>query len=106
MLRNGKTLEEAALTRLLRLNAVVSGVVTGVFVGLAVFVSTIWLVIKGGAVVGPHLSLLGQFFIGYQVTVFGSFIGFGYGFIVGFVVAYCVAKLYNWLVDLRDGGKE
>ncbi len=106
MLRNGKSLEEAALTRLMRMNAVITGLVTGILAGLAVFVPTLWLVVKGGNVVGPHLSLLGQFFIGYSVTLPGSLIGSAYGFVGGFVVGYCVAKLYNWLVDLRDGGQD
>ena len=67
-----------------------------------------WLVLKGGpigpegeAVVGPHLSLLGQYFMGYQVTFVGSLIGFGYAFVSGFVGGYSVAYLYNWMVILR-----
>ena len=88
MLRNGKSLEEAALTRMLRLNAVITGLVTGILAGLAVFVPTLLLVIKGGNVVGPHLSLLGQFFIGYSVTFGGSLVGFAYGFLGGFAVGY------------------
>lgn len=94
--------EQVVLTRLLRLNATITGVVTGLVVGLGIFLSTNWLVLKGGAVVGPHLSLLGQFFIGYQVTFVGSLIGFAYGFASGFVVGYLVAAIYNWLVNLRE----
>jgi hypothetical protein len=72
---------------------------------LAIFVATNWLVIKGGDVVGPHMALLGQFFIGYQVTFLGSFVGLIYGFIAGFVLGYVVAALYNWLVSLRSARK-
>jgi hypothetical protein len=96
-----KTLEQVVLTRLLRLNATVQGVVTGIIAGLGIFIATNWLVIKGGDVVGPHLSLLGNFFIGYRVSFFGSLIGFAYGFVSGFVVGYVVARIYNWVVDLR-----
>ena len=60
-------------TRLLYLNAVVQGVSTGLFVGVGLFIVTIWLVLKGGETVGPHLALLGQYFIGYSVTWGGSF---------------------------------
>lgn len=102
-------IEGIVLTRLLRLNAVVQGVVTGIVVGLIIFVVTNWLVIKGGPigphgdpVVGPHLSLLNQFFIGYRVTFLGSLIGFAYGFAAGFGVGYVVARVYNWIVDLRE----
>jgi hypothetical protein len=98
-----KTLEQVVLTRLLRLNATVQGVVTGIIAGLGIFVATNWLVLKGGDVVGPHLGLLGQFFIGYQVTFVGSLIGFAYAFVIGFIIGYVVARIYNWVVDLRHG---
>lgn len=96
-------LEVVVSTRLLRLNAAVHGVVTGIVAGVTVFIATNWLVLKGGKVVGPHLSLLGQFFIGYRVTFAGSLIGFGYAFLIGFAGGYFTARMYNWLVDLREG---
>jgi len=98
-----KAPEEIVLTRLLRLNAVVHGVVAGIVIGLGVFIATNWLVLKGGRAVGPHLSLLNQFFIGYRVTFVGSLIGFAYGFFCGFIGGYFIARMYNWLVDLREG---
>src|SRR5262245_1029717 len=97
-----RALEDTVLTRLMRVNAIVQGVVTGIVAGGALFVATIWLVLKGGPVVGPHLALLGQFFPGYRVTFAGSVIGAGYGFVVGFVVGWATARMYNWLVDLRQ----
>ncbi len=99
-------LEEVVLTRLLRLNATVQGVVTGIVGGLGVFIATNWLVLKGGEVVGPHLSLLGQFFIGYRVTFVGSLIGFAYAFVCGFIGGYFVARVYNRLIDIRDGRRQ
>jgi hypothetical protein len=101
MAREEPTYEQALTTELLRLNAILSGITTGLIAGLIIFVATIWLVIKGGPVVGPHLALLGQFFIGYQVTVAGSLIGALYGFACGFVAGYAVARLYNALIDWR-----
>jgi len=71
--------------------------------GLAIFVATNWLVLKGGKIVGPHLVLLSQYFIGYRVTFVGSLIGLGYGFALGFLAGYFMAQTYNWLVDLRQG---
>ena len=103
MIEREKAPEEVVLTRLQRLNATVQGVVTGIVAGFVVFIATNWLVLKGGRVVGPHLSLLGQFFIGYRVTFVGSLIGFAYGFVYGFAGGYLVARMYNWLVDLRQG---
>lgn len=93
------------MTRLLRVSAAVHGIVTGLVLGLVIFVATIWLVLKGGPVVGPHLALLGQYFIGYRVTYAGSLIGFGYGFLLGFVVGYGVAWLYNHVLGWRGAAR-
>ena len=101
-----RALESLVLTRLMRLNATVQGVVTGLIAGLTVFIATNWLIIKGGPVVGPHLALLGQFFIGYRVTFVGSLVGFAYGFVLGFGVAYGVARMHNWLADVRERRRE
>jgi hypothetical protein len=101
-----KIIEEIILTRMARLNAKIHGLVAGLLIALAIFVATNWLVLKGGEVVGPHLALLGQFFIGYRVTFGGSLIGAAYGFLCGFVVAYFVASMYNWLVDLKEGPRQ
>jgi uncharacterized membrane protein len=101
-----KALEEVVLTRLMRLNATIYGVVFGILVGLMIFIATIWLVIKGGPVVGPNLGLLSQFLIGYRVTVGGAFIGLIYGFIIGFVIGFAIATIYNWILDLKQRGKK
>jgi hypothetical protein len=95
-------LEEIVLTRVVRINASLQGIVAGLITGLSIFIATNWLLLKGGDVVGPHLSLLGQFFIGYRVSFVGSLIGFAYGFVAGFVVGYLVARMYNWIAGLRD----
>ena len=97
-------LHEAVLVRLLHLNAKIQGIVVGMLAGLAVFVATNWLLLKGGDVVGPHLTLLGQFFIGYRVSFAGSLIGFAYGFVTGYGVGYLAARLYNAFLRLRGSG--
>jgi hypothetical protein len=102
MVEQPKAPEDVVLTRLLRLNAMVHGIVTGMVTGVAIFLATNWLVIKGGPRVGQHLVLLRQFFLGYRVTLLGSLIGFAYGFVIGFACGYLVARLYNWLVELRE----
>jgi hypothetical protein len=100
--QNNQTLKNVVLTRVLYLNAAIQGIVAGLIVGFAIFLATNWLLLKGGDPVGPHLALLGQFFIGYQVTVLGSFIGFGYGFVVGFVGGFFTTKIYNRFAGLRE----
>jgi len=106
MSESDKKLEEIVLTRLLRLNATVQGLVTGFVLGLVIFVATNWLILKaatmGQPVVGPHLALLGQYFVGYRVTFLGSLVGFVYGFIIGFAGGYVTSTLYNWLVERKE----
>jgi hypothetical protein len=101
-----KPLQDIVRARFLRLNAAIQGVVTGLVAGLAVFIATNWLILKGGEVVGPHLALLGQFFIGYRVTFIGSLVGFGYAFVVGYLVGYLVARIYNLIVDRKEARLE
>jgi hypothetical protein len=87
------------------LNAGALGLVLGLLCGIAIFVATNWLVIKGGDPVGPHLALLGQYFIGYRVSFMGSLIGFGYAFVVGGLGGLVIGWVYNWVAGLRGEGK-
>jgi hypothetical protein len=96
--------EPALAVRILRLEAVVQGVAWGLVAGLALFLATNFLVLKGGRVVGPHLSLLRQFFIGYEVSFVGSLIGFAYAFVCGFVAGYLVSLVYNRVARRRSNG--
>jgi hypothetical protein len=97
-----EALQDIVLTRAMHLSAVVQGLAVGLVAGLAVFIATNWLVLKGGEVVGPHLALLGQFFIGYSVTFVGSLVGFGYAFAGGYLVGYLVARMYNFIARGRE----
>lgn len=103
--RPEEKVEDIVVMRLLRLNSMVQGIATGLVLGLAIFVATNWLILKGGDVVGPHLALLGQFFIGYEVTFVGSLIGLAYGFGLGFVVGYLLGHIYNGIVDWKESKK-
>ena len=99
---------EMVNTRVVNLNATVQGLTAGLIIGLSIFIATNWLILAGGhtgpkgePIIGPHLSLLGQFFIGYQVTFVGSLIGFAYGAAIGFIGGYSLSTIYNWMVGLR-----
>lgn len=96
---------EAQLLRqaVARLRASIMAIVFGLTCGTALFVATVWLVIKGGPVVGPHLGLLGNYLPGYTVTWGGAFIGFLEASLGGALVGYAIAFVYNRLVDLRHG---
>jgi len=102
MIERNNVIEKIVLRSLVRLNAMIAGLTLGIFAGLGIFLVTNLLVIRGGEVIGPHLSLLSQFFIGYQVSFLGSIIGLLYGFVTGFVTGYCFALLYNWIAGLRE----
>jgi hypothetical protein len=103
------TNDEKLFGGILRLNAKILALVLGILMGLFIFIATNWLVIKGGHItpsgeylVGPHLQLLSQFFIGYRVSFLGSFIGFFYGFALGTLSGATIAWIYNKIVDFRN----
>jgi hypothetical protein len=93
--------DELLARAVLRLNSNILGLVIGILAGFSIFVATNWLVIKGGEQVGPHLSLLGQYFIGYRVSFVGSLIGTIYGFVVGYIAGRLIGAVYNFVVDVR-----
>lgn len=78
-----------------KLDRVAFGVAVGLVGGLALFLATIIVVLKGGKVVGPNLALLAQYFPGYTVTSHGSVLGLLYGFTTGFVAGWSMAFLRN-----------
>ena len=71
--------------------AIAMGITAGAYIMLA----TLFLVLKGGEVVGPHMALLSEYFLGYTVTLEGAFIGFLYGFFWGFLLGWIIAYLRN-----------
>lgn len=101
--------EEKLFSGVLRFNAKIWGLVCGLLFGLIVFIATNWLVIKGGHVtsagkyvVGPHLELLSQFFIGYRVSFLGSIVGFFYAFAIGSLSGTLIGWIYNKIIDFRN----
>ena len=100
--------EEKLLRGVLRLNSKIMGLVLGIVIGLIIFIGTNWLLLKGGYttpggkyVVGPHLQLLSQFFIGYKVSFLGSLIGFFYGLALGTLCGSAIGWIYNKIADVR-----
>ena len=87
--------EEQLAKAVVKLNAKLLGIVFGMLLGIGLFLATNFLVLKGGAKVGQHLSLLSQFFPGYSVTFLGSLVGFAYAFAVGLVVDSVLGAVYN-----------
>ncbi len=90
--------EEEAIERVVvRMNATMTGAVVGFLTGTALFLATIWLVIKGGPSPGAHLILLSQYFPGYAISWLGGAVGFAYAFVIGFLTGALVGFFYNKL---------
>jgi protoporphyrinogen oxidase len=83
-----------------KLDGFALGVSAGTMTGILLFLGTIFLLLKSGAVVGPNLQLLDQYFPGYSLTFSGSLLGLAYGFVTGFVGGWGFAFLRNTLVFL------
>jgi hypothetical protein len=91
-----RTALDAVLDRgLARLDPVAMGVAMGAVGGLGLFLSTAILLVKGGGVVGPNLSLLGQFLPDFSVTWTGAAIGLVEVGLWGFLTGYAGAWLCN-----------
>jgi len=84
-----------------RIHAKILAFVFAMIGGLAMFVMTAWLLIKGGENVGAHLQLLGQYFVGYSVSWGGSIIGFFYGALAGGLSGWLIGWIYNLVVGMR-----
>ena len=74
------------------------GIAIGTVSGVALWLATVVLVVKGGPNPGAHLTLLGIYFPGYDVTWVGAFIGFVYAFVVGYTAGRTIATIYNRLL--------
>lgn len=84
-----------------RIQTGVLTVVFGLLSGLALFLMTVWLLIKDGPNIGAHLRLLGHYFPGYSVTWLGSLAGLVYGTLAGGLVGWAIGTIYNSIVGLR-----
>jgi hypothetical protein len=73
---------------------------SGALAGLLIFLATIWLIVKGGDSVGRHLQLIGQYFVGYTISVRGAFIAFAYAFVSAFLFGWTGAYLRNLFLTL------
>lgn len=91
-------LPSAILLAFAPLHRVAMGVAVGTVLGALIFLLTVFLVIKGGYPIGPNLALLGQFFIGFTVSLPGAVIGLLWGFGTGFVLGWGFAVLRNFVV--------
>ena len=83
-----------------RMDKLALSTAVGTASGLTFFLATLVLVLKGGEVVGPNLSLLNQYFVLYSVTVHGAFIAFVHAFVLGFLFGWLIAYFRNLCLAL------
>jgi hypothetical protein len=102
------TPEELIEAAFAKLDAVALGTAVGIVAGLGLFIATIALLLKGGPVVGPTLSLMNNLLLGFSVTLPGAVIGLVEASVGGFMLGYSFASLrnvgidaYAWLLQRR-----
>jgi protoporphyrinogen oxidase len=90
------------------MDPVALGYSVGSVCGLTLFLATIILLVKGGPVVGPTLSLLDNYLLGFKVSWSGALVGLAEAGCGGFVLGYVFATLrnlgmsaYAWLLRHR-----
>lgn len=69
--------------------------------GMGMFFATVALLLGGGEEPGAHLALLGNFFLGYEVSWPGTLVGGLWGMAMGFAVGYGMALAINLVVSLH-----
>lgn len=87
--------EKVLIGAFARMDKLAFATAVGTICGLIVLGATLWIISRGGDVLNSHLRLLGQYFIGYTVSVKGGFIAFGYSFFWGFLCGWLFAYLRN-----------
>lgn len=90
--------DEVLVRAFARIDKLALATAVGSACGLSIFIATLWLIIKGGELIGPNLQLLGEYFIGYTITMKGAFIGMGYSFTWGFLSGWLFAYLRNFVL--------
>lgn len=78
------------------LNVKASALAGGIVFGVGIFLLTWWLIAFGGAQTETAV-LISQVYIGYSVSLIGSFVGLFWGFIDGLFGGFFFAWLYNMI---------
>jgi protoporphyrinogen oxidase len=71
------------------------GVAVGAVAAAVLSLASLFLLIKGGPVIGPNLRLLAQYLPGYEATPRGALLGLLYGLGGGFVLGWTFAVTRN-----------
>ena len=77
------------------LDPIALGVAMGTVSGIALWLATVVLLLRGGENVGYHLQRLAYYLPGYTATWPGAFLGLVESGLIGFVLGGSVALLWN-----------
>ncbi len=81
-----------------RIDPLALAVALGSISGLILFITTAVLLVKGmldGGDPGPHLTQIGIYLPGYEVSWTGAVLGAAYFWVIGAVVGFVLAALWN-----------
>jgi hypothetical protein len=93
------TLQDALGQVFAKYDPVALGTAVGSVASALIFMVTAILLVRGGDVVGPTLSLLGNYFLGYEVSWPGAFLGLVETGIGGFAFGYGLASMINRVIS-------
>jgi protoporphyrinogen oxidase len=96
------SLDEALGEVFAKYDAFALGSAIGSVAGGLLFLATAMLLIKGGDTVGPNLSLLGNYLLGYQVSWGGAFLGLFEAGLGGFAFGWVLASMINRVIDREE----
>lgn len=97
-----ESLEAMLSAAFARYDPVALGAMVAAGVGFGLFLATIALLLRGGEPVGPTLSLLGVYFLGYDVSWGGAFVGLIEGAVGGFSFGWVLARILNWVIGTEE----
>ncbi len=85
-----------------RFDEVALGAAIGTVSGLGLLLATALLLIWGREPIGPNLSLLGNFLLGYQVSWSGAVVGLVEGALGGFALGWLLARMTNLVLRFEE----
>lgn len=98
----GPDLEERLRNAFAHFDPIALGTAVGVVTGVGLFLATARVLLAGGNPVGPNLSLLNAYFLGFRVTWSGALLGWLEASMVGFALGYLMARSINLLVSAYE----
>jgi len=98
-IENDQASNELISAAFAKLDPLALGIAVGTVIGLGLFIATVVLLLKGGDVIGPNLSLLRNYFPWFATTWSGAFVGMIESGIFGFGSGLLIALLRNWCVE-------